>query len=76
MYLNTVLEHGEENRMLCGDTGVVLPGCGAGAADPHPLPLDVAELSLVQLGSPLGQQQLDTFCSSSLFWVFLKVYSP
>lgn len=70
--LSRMLEDGGERRMLCRDAGVVPQGCGARAADPHPLPLDVAELSLVQLESPLGQQQLDTFCRCSLFCVVWK----
>lgn len=71
--LKRVLGDGEKNRRLCRVAGAILQGWGAGAADPHPLPLDVAERSLAQLGSPLGQQRLDAFCSCSLFWKFFHL---
>lgn len=49
------------NRAICLaeiDTGVVLQGCSAGAANPHRLPLDVTELRLVQLGARLVSSSL------------------
>lgn len=70
VYLNSVLEDGGREpcalqRYWCGPAGMRCRSCRL-----HPLPLDVAELSPVQLRSPFGQHQLDTFCGCSLLCAF------
>lgn len=77
---------GEENRVLCRDTGAVLQGCGAGAADPILSPWTWQSSTQCSCGAPLGSTSLTpsavaAYCVrfESLFtltWFSRNAFSP
>lgn len=67
VYLNSTLEDGEQSHMLgrdrywCSSAGMQCWSC-----QPPSSPLGCNRAQTCAAGSPLGQQQLETFCSYSL----------